>query len=75
MYEIYRDAPDKYTTTTPDKNYDKMFNNLYEPEHETLPQNLPESFPKNNFEPPQTQDSSKIPTESASINTTITPHR
>ena len=67
LYEIYRDAPDRYTAATSDKNNDEISNNLNEPEHETLPQNLPEPFPKNNFEPLQTQDTSEILTDSASI--------
>ena len=69
MYEIYRDAPDRYTTTTLDKNNEnneKISNNLYESEHETSPQNLPEPLPEYYFEPLQTPDPSEIPAESAS---------
>ena len=36
LYEIYKDATDRYTKTTPDKNNDGTSNNLYESEHETL---------------------------------------
>ena len=67
MYEIYRDAPDRYITTNLDISNEKTPENLFESEHETSPQNLPEPLPKNNFEPLQTQDSSVIPTEPASI--------
>ena len=70
MYEIYRDAPGRYTTTTFDKNNEnneEFSNNLFESEHETSPQNLPEPLPKNNFEPLQEQDPSVTPTEPASI--------
>ena len=70
MYEIYRDAPGRYTTTTFDKNNEnneEFSNNLFESEHETSPQNLPKPLPKNNFEPLQEQDPSVIPTEPASI--------
>ena len=66
MYEIYKDAPDRYTTTTPDKNNYETSHKLYESEHEILPQNTPESLPKINFEPLQPQDPSKTPTEPAS---------
>ena len=67
MYEIYKDAPDKYITTNLDINNEKTLENLFESEHETSPQNLPEPLPKNSFEPPQTQDPSVIPTEPPSI--------
>ena len=66
MYEIYRDAPDKYITTHLDISNEKLPENLFESENEASPQNLPETLPKNNFEPLQTQDSSEIPTELAS---------
>ena len=69
MYEIYRDAPGRYTTTTFDKNNEnneEFSNNLFESEQETS-QNLPEPLPKNNFKPPQAQDPSVIPTEPALI--------
>ena len=66
MYEIYRDAPDKYITTTPDKNKDKISNNLYEPEQEVSPQNSPELPLENTFEPLQTQNFSEIPQKTAS---------
>ena len=46
FHEIYKDALDRYTTTTPDKNNDETSNNLYESEHEIIPQNLPEPLPK-----------------------------
>ena len=65
MYEIYRDAPDRYITTNLDKSIEKIPKNLSESEHETSPQNFSESLPKNNFE--QTQDPSEIPAEPASI--------
>ena len=64
MYEIYKDAPDRYTITVSNKNNDENSN---EPEHETLPPNLPEPLPKNNSEPLQTQNSPQITTNSASI--------
>ena len=67
MYEIYRDAPDRYITTHLDISNEKTPESLFESEHETSPQNLPEPLPKNNFEPLQTQDSSVIPTEPTSI--------
>ena len=69
LYEIYRDAPDRYTTTTLDKNNEnneEISNNLYDSEHETSPQKLPEPLPKNNFEPLQTQNPSEVSAESAS---------
>ena len=69
LYEIYRDAPGRYTTTTFDKNNEnneEFSNNLFESEHE-ISQNLPEPLPKNNFEPLQAQDPSVIPTEPTSI--------
>ena len=66
MYEIYIDAPDRYIITTPDKNNDKITNNLYECEQDVSPQKSPEPLPKNTFEPLQTQDLSAIPTEPAS---------
>ena len=67
MYEIYRDAPDRYITTNLDISNEKTPKNLFESEPETSLQKLPEPLPKNNFEPPQTQDSSVIPTKPASI--------
>ena len=70
MYEIYRDAPGRHTTTTFDKNNEnneEFSNNLFESKHETSPQILPEPLPKNNFDPLQKQDPSVIPTEPASI--------
>ena len=67
MYEIYRDAPDRYITTNLDISNEKTPKNLFESEPETSPPNLPEPLPKSNFEPSQTQDSSVIPTEPASI--------
>ena len=67
MYEIYRDAPDRYITTNLEISNKKTPENLFESEPETSPQNLPEPFPKNNFEPLQTQDSPVVPTEPASI--------
>ena len=67
MYEIYRDAPDRYITTNLDINNEKTPENLFESEHGTSPQNLLQPLPKKNFEPLQTQDSSVVPTEPASI--------
>ena len=67
MYEIYREAPDRYITTHLDKSNEKIPENLFESEHETSPQNLLEPLSKNTFEPLQTQDLSEIPTEPASI--------
>ena len=67
MYEIYRDAPDRYITTNLDISNEKTPENLFQSEPETSPQNLPEPLPKNNFEPLQTQDSPVVPTEPASI--------
>ena len=66
MYEIYRDAPDRYITTHLDISNEKIPENLFESEHETSPQNLPEPLLKNNFEPLQTQDPSELSTEPAS---------
>ena len=67
MYEIYRDAPDRYIATNFDISNEKTPENLFESALETSPQNLPEPLPKNNFEPLQTQDSPVVPTEPASI--------
>ena len=67
LYEIYRDAPDRYITTHLDISNEKIPENLFESEHETSPQTLPEPLSKNNFESLQTQDPSEIPTEPASI--------
>ena len=67
LYEIYRDAPDRYITTNLDKSNEKIPKTLSESEHETSPQNFSEPLPKNKFEPLQTQDPSEIPTEPASI--------
>ena len=67
MYEIYRDAPDRYIATNLDISNEKTPDNLFESAPETSPQNLPEPLPKNNFEPLQTQDSPVVPTEPASI--------
>ena len=67
LYEIYRDAPDRYITTNLDKRNEKIPKTLSESEHETSPQNFSESLPKNIFETLQTQDPSEIPTEPASI--------
>ena len=67
MYQIYRDAPDRYKTTHLDISNEKIPEKLFESEHETSPQNLPEPLPKNIFEPLQTQDLSEIPTKPASI--------
>ena len=39
LYEIYRDAPDRYTTTHLDISNEKIPENLFESEHETSPQN------------------------------------
>ena len=76
MYEIYRDAPGRYTTTTFDKNNEnneEFSNNLFESEHETSPQNLPEPLPKNNFEPLQARRPI-CNTHRTCMNTKITPH-
>ena len=64
LFEIYRDAPDRYTTTPPDKTNDENSIKLSESEQEIPPQNLTEPLPKNNFEPPQTQNPSEKPPES-----------
>ena len=66
MYEIYRDAPDKYITINLDISNEKTPENLFESEPETSPQKLPEPLPKNNYEPLQTQDPSELPIEPAS---------
>ena len=67
LNEIYKNAPDRYTNTTLDKNNDETSNHhRYESKQQTLPQRLPEPLPKNNFEPLQAQDPFEIPTESAS---------
>ena len=66
MYEVYRNAPDRYITINLDKSNEKIPQNPYESEKETSPQTSPETLPKNSFEPLQTQDPSEIPTEPAS---------
>ena len=65
MYQIYRDAPDRYRTATPDKNNDEISHNLYESEQEVPAQNSPQLLSENTFEPLQTQNPSEIPQESA----------
>ena len=63
MFEIYKNAPDRYITETPDNDKQENVNNLYQNDPEQSPQNLSEPLPKINNEPLQTQTTLKIPNE------------
>ena len=66
LFEIYKNAPDKYIIETPDNTNTEPPNNLYVPETQQSPKKTIATLPKDQLEPPQTIETSETSTESAS---------
>ena len=66
MYGIYKNAPERYITETPDNDNLENLNNLYENETEQSPQNSSKPLPKSNIEPLQIQNTPERPNAPAS---------
>ena len=66
LFEIYKNAPDRYIIETPDNTNNEPPNNLYDPETQQSPKKAIATLPKDQLEPPQTIQTSETSTESAS---------
>ena len=66
LFEIYKNAPDKYIIETPDNTKNEPPNSLYDPETQQLPKKTIATLPNDQLEPPQTIETSETSIESAS---------